>query len=317
MPQWHTGLHDFLINGRPSLHSRIQGPLSSAAKESFKGEDIGYYSTVYQQWTQSLDRKAIIANNRDPFRYLHPWLQYKTYDLMAETRLLGNALDDWGWNHRFDADERCTLNCQIDYIEDSLHELEELFKTARKVAMVTDIPMSQELGIVFDFYNDAATEAKGLVQMISRRMQHYLTEISIDESQKSIREAGAVKRLTQLAFLFVPLSFATSIFGMNIEELSGVGPRIWVFLITAICLIVAVFFFWKISRIIDAEETNIFWMKGRRVEFISYYLAKGRFKELFRIGVLLALLTSGRYSDRAAETLDSEFYQNVVKSRAS
>ena len=40
--------------------------------------------------------------------------------------------------------------------------------------------------------------------------------------------------VTILAFVYVPLNLATSIFGMNLSELNGSGKRLWVFLATAI-----------------------------------------------------------------------------------
>jgi hypothetical protein len=43
-----------------------------------------------------------------------------------------------------------------------------------------------------------------------------------------------VKRLTQLAFVFIPLSFVTSIFGVNINSLAGDGARWWTLVIAAI-----------------------------------------------------------------------------------
>ncbi|KAK3328637.1 hypothetical protein B0T19DRAFT_196272 [Cercophora scortea] len=45
-----------------------------------------------------------------------------------------------------------------------------------------------------------------------------MSSISISESQKAMEQAARVGRLTFLAFVFVPLSFTTSFFGMNVAE---------------------------------------------------------------------------------------------------
>lgn len=51
----------------------------------------------------------------------------------------------------------------------------------------------------------------------------------IAESQKAIEQAECVKRLTILATFFIPLSFVTSLFGMNFREF-GQGPLcVWLF----------------------------------------------------------------------------------------
>ncbi|KAH8906182.1 hypothetical protein BR93DRAFT_928786 [Coniochaeta sp. PMI_546] len=57
---------------------------------------------------------------------------------------------------------------------------------------------------------------------------------AIDESQKAIAQAEGVAKLTTLAFFFVPLSFTTSVFGMNFRELSdGNHLSLWVWSLTA------------------------------------------------------------------------------------
>lgn len=46
-----------------------------------------------------------------------------------------------------------------------------------------------------------------------------------------------------MAFVYVPINLATSIFGMNLQQLNQSGQNIWLFVITAlICLLVTAFF---------------------------------------------------------------------------
>lgn len=56
-----------------------------------------------------------------------------------------------------------------------------------------------------------------------------MSSISITESQQAIEQARRVGKLTFLAFLFVPLGFTTSFFGMNVSELAGgkLGLQWW------------------------------------------------------------------------------------------
>ena len=58
---------------------------------------------------------------------------------------------------------------------------------------------------------------------------------SLEESKRSIEQAGKVSQLNRLAFVFLPLSLVTSFFGMNVTELNG-NVRIWVFFVAAIVL---------------------------------------------------------------------------------
>jgi hypothetical protein len=57
-----------------------------------------------------------------------------------------------------------------------------------------------------------------------------MSSISISESKRAIAQAQRVGKLTFLAFFFIPLSFTTSFFGMNVKELEGgsLGLKWWV-----------------------------------------------------------------------------------------
>lgn len=52
---------------------------------------------------------------------------------------------------------------------------------------------------------------------IDKTQSAFEARIALAERQHQLHEANTVKRLTELAFLFVPLSFSTSIFGMEMK----------------------------------------------------------------------------------------------------
>ena len=60
---------------------------------------------------------------------------------------------------------------------------------------------------------------------------------SIELSNRQIYESKRVKILTVLAFFYIPLNLATSVFGMNIQQLNGSGTSIGGFLGTAVMLL--------------------------------------------------------------------------------
>jgi hypothetical protein len=51
-----------------------------------------------------------------------------------------------------------------------------------------------------------------------------------------MNETQTVTRLTELAFVFIPLSFCASLFSMSIREL-GDGVPVWVFIITSLVMV--------------------------------------------------------------------------------
>jgi len=58
------------------------------------------------------------------------------------------------------------------------------------------------------------------------------SEMALLDSSRSIAEARTVAKLTELAFAFIPLTFACSIFSMQVTELQN-GVPFWAFLVTA------------------------------------------------------------------------------------
>lgn len=84
-------------------------------------------------------------------------------------------------------------------------------------------------------------------------LQIDLMNTQIEESRKAIQQAEVVKRLTALAFVFIPISTVCSAFGMNIEQLSHNLPSVWVFATVALVI--------TVSTLICSTELagNLFW----------------------------------------------------------
>jgi Mg2+ and Co2+ transporter CorA len=72
--------------------------------------------------------------------------------------------------------------------------------------------LPKELNVVLE-------RAMHVEQQIRDRAQMRVAALSLEESRKAIGQCKSLGRLTQLAFLFLPLTFATGVFGMNITPL--------------------------------------------------------------------------------------------------
>ena len=75
-------------------------------------------------------------------------------------------------------------------------------------------------------------------QDLSRRcetgMQIIMQNLQVRESKEQIKEARSVTNLTRLAFVFIPLSFTASVFGVNVKQLGQGDVSIWVFFVTSL-----------------------------------------------------------------------------------
>lgn len=74
-----------------------------------------------------------------------------------------------------------------------------------------------------------------LIQDTLFDLQLELTKMQLAESRRSIEQNATMKRLTTLAFIFIPVSTVAGIFGMNVQGLADTEP--WVFLVTALLLV--------------------------------------------------------------------------------
>ena len=84
---------------------------------------------------------------------------------------------------------------------------------------------------------------------------------SIELSNRQIYESKRVKIFTVLAFFYIPLNLATSVFGMNIQQLNGSGTSIGGFLGTAVMLL---FLTGLSSSILEAVQDVRVWLRWLR-----------------------------------------------------
>ncbi|KAM3479846.1 hypothetical protein MY5147_001526, partial [Beauveria neobassiana] len=69
------------------------------------------------------------------------------------------------------------------------------------------------------------------VQALQRRAESTLnvlaSSMGLSQSSLVIDQTSGINKLTELAFFFVPLSFITSVFSMQVKELTSAPPRMW------------------------------------------------------------------------------------------
>lgn len=70
--------------------------------------------------------------------------------------------------------------------------------------------------------------AQSLASECDRGVQVLMNSANITESRKAIAQAEGVAKLTRLAFVFVPLSFTASFFGMNFTQLGTGKLDLWI-----------------------------------------------------------------------------------------
>ncbi|KAF3041042.1 hypothetical protein E8E11_006437 [Didymella keratinophila] len=87
---------------------------------------------------------------------------------------------------------------------------------------------------------DTQRMLSGCMELIDRSSHSLLAEMQIADSRRGIAEAESVSKLTELAFVFIPLSFVASLFSMQIHELDG-GVPVYQFALVAIAIVIAAY----------------------------------------------------------------------------
>lgn len=102
-----------------------------------------------------------------------------------------------------------------------------------------------------------------VAQALDRRCQEAITvlmsTVTIQDAKKAIAQAQRVAKLTFLAFIFVPLSFTTSFFGMNFRELEELSIWRWIVMLVPIMMGTLTVFF------VDGRDASPWWKS-----FVSY-----------------------------------------------
>ncbi|RHZ70337.1 hypothetical protein CDV55_108290 [Aspergillus turcosus] len=77
-------------------------------------------------------------------------------------------------------------------------------------------------------YEYLLSGATTLSEQCNRGMQVVMNNANIKESRKAISQAEGVEILTRLAFIFIPLNFVTSVFGMNFVQFGQGELSLWI-----------------------------------------------------------------------------------------
>lgn len=105
---------------------------------------------------------------------------------------------------------------------------------------------------------EIVSDLDGAILLLEKRLTDAHVALRADmqftESRRSIDEAKTVNKLTELAFVFIPLSFSCSLFSMEINELKN-GVPVWTFIITAVSLALLAYAV-RIAITSDYLETN-------------------------------------------------------------
>jgi len=120
--------------------------------------------------------------------------------------------------------------------------------------------------------------------------------------------------VTILAFIFIPTTLASSVFGMNVQEINNTGKDIWIFIVTAMSLTGAALAAWFLSYFARAKwhgrddepavsqgRTNL--SRKERFSHARWLFSNSKYWKDMPQGTFLGVVTNGRLGVRGAKHL--------------
>lgn len=104
-----------------------------------------------------------------------------------------------------------------------------------------------------------------------------------------------ISTVTILAFIFIPTSLASSVFGMNVQEINNTGKSIWTFIMTAIAITgVALVALWY------GKADRSHFSRKQRLSRAMWLIRNPNAWRQTPWGTFLGVLTNGRFGNRFA-----------------
>ena len=139
--------------------------------------------------------------------------------------------------------------------------------SARRLLGTQSVVASRRWPDLLHDYEHMLKEAKRNSDQFEAYEMRCMNRLGLMASTKSVQQSQSIGRLSTLAFVFIPLSFITSFFGMNLVEFGTGNIRIWVFIVSAAVLVLTMLITWAISSwvgsLVDELQDNFYGLRIR------------------------------------------------------
>ncbi|KAL5608461.1 hypothetical protein FOBRF1_008958 [Fusarium oxysporum] len=147
------------------------------------------------------------------------------WQLLAELRLMQDHIDaDLGADlhiHLLEAAGTMTRQ-NVAWIRSTLQELSEWIGHFKKSKNILNLPEELEEEMA-----ELMADLQSLQSRSEQTLNLLVASTGIAQSSLVIDQTSGINKLTELAFFFIPLSFITSVFSMQVAELTESPPKMW------------------------------------------------------------------------------------------
>lgn len=190
--------------------------------------------------------------NCDAFYAVHHIFQHVAFAEVQVLNLLEEKIEDEMGVLIVERDQSHSIeNLQFFsvFLDHHLHQISDTLRIVKRKGHPTwpsqtgrCEPASSAASVLVEDFESLLARALDLRKRCTEGMGVMMNRAVVAESRKAIEQAERLKRLTLLASFFIPLSFTTSLFGMNFKEFGQGHLSAWLFAVVSIPVLVVSYF---------------------------------------------------------------------------
>jgi hypothetical protein len=211
-----------------SLEAALQSP---ELREKLRGQLYDTKSTLFSFDEYHFNRES--AEHKSHFGVVSPLFGIVRRDLLEFIKLLHNILDGINTEILDDMKMEDRLSIWRQIITRAQLELPEIrrsmqqfftFLTPAAGPSNSTAPEGREGNSAQDDLQECSDQIDEIIRRLQIASSSLTSNMALLDSRRSIAEAQNVTRLTELAFLFIPLTFAATLLGMQIDQFENRVP---------------------------------------------------------------------------------------------
>jgi hypothetical protein len=207
----------------------VPGPRSAPPMKKIPEQKAASVAETYKQSLFNMDDGSILSADNNPLEYAIPFIDitlqaisHDVEDLRYRTTQLNNGL----WTEEGEFREEWTIMNWLSTTIDTAREQLQYLVTKNGAA---NSKLFHRVLIEIDTVKKDLDDVRATQRDL---IQREVGIMALQESRKSIKEARSVRNLSQLAYVFIPLAYSTSLFGMNVTAVRN--AHLSTFVITSV-----------------------------------------------------------------------------------
>jgi CorA-like Mg2+ transporter protein len=221
----------FTTDIRPSP-ATLSGAVKVGKTDDFSQRTLARrYLAVLNRFSPEQVRSA----DRNPIEYTYPYLHLLAVEVFARLQRQSFLIEQQYYGGDSARAQTEALEEGWAIVHDTRLYMTNSQKSLEQFAKAGVFTSQQSAEVLKDFRT-----LMGQIRLIQGDLRDYLSRhvgmLALQDSKKSIEQAVTMNGLTKLAFVFIPLNFVTSAFGMNLTSLGTGKAEIWMVVVSCVLL---------------------------------------------------------------------------------